>query len=313
MSLEVATFISQLVATNPAASDKKNQGDDHFRLVKGVLQSTFPNASRAMRFGEVVTKTTTYNVVEADDNKTILLDASGGIFNVNLPAGLSFPGWTVRFMKIEGGANQIFVVPPSGTINGFAKIRVNVPTMLYEFLWTGGSFVRIDSTAMVKAGVLELYAGGASPPGYGLANGQSLLRTDMPELFNAWGTIYGAVDGTHFNAPNTLDRFIVSAGASYGLGSVGGVDSVVLQVSQMPGHGHVMDNPTHLHTAPVPVGKTGQATGFTTTTGQIWFGDAGVGNTSSAAANQTTQATGGDGSHENRPPYIALNYIFRLC
>lgn len=42
MGLEAATFINQLVATNPVgATDPKSQGDDHLRLIKSALQATF--------------------------------------------------------------------------------------------------------------------------------------------------------------------------------------------------------------------------------------------------------------------------------
>lgn len=43
MALESATYINQLVQTNPTLSDPKSQGDDHIRLIKKVLQDTFPN------------------------------------------------------------------------------------------------------------------------------------------------------------------------------------------------------------------------------------------------------------------------------
>jgi microcystin-dependent protein len=45
--LETATYISDLVATNPAASDPLGQADDHIRLVKLALKSTFPNFTSA--------------------------------------------------------------------------------------------------------------------------------------------------------------------------------------------------------------------------------------------------------------------------
>lgn len=47
MSLESATYISQLNPSNPTAGDNASQGDDHLRLLKSVLQSTFPNLSGA--------------------------------------------------------------------------------------------------------------------------------------------------------------------------------------------------------------------------------------------------------------------------
>ena len=42
MPLEVATYVSQLVPTNPANSESVRQGDDHIRLIKTTLKNTFP-------------------------------------------------------------------------------------------------------------------------------------------------------------------------------------------------------------------------------------------------------------------------------
>jgi hypothetical protein len=42
MALETATYISDLVPANPLAGDPLNQGDDHIRLLKSVLQATLP-------------------------------------------------------------------------------------------------------------------------------------------------------------------------------------------------------------------------------------------------------------------------------
>lgn len=48
MGLEAATFINQLVNSNPTGLDEVNKGDDHLRLVKSVLQNTFPSADAAI-------------------------------------------------------------------------------------------------------------------------------------------------------------------------------------------------------------------------------------------------------------------------
>lgn len=48
MPLEAATFISDLVATNPTGADLKNAGDDHLRLVKSALKATLPNITGAV-------------------------------------------------------------------------------------------------------------------------------------------------------------------------------------------------------------------------------------------------------------------------
>jgi hypothetical protein len=49
MGLEAATFIHELVSTNPVgATDPKSQGDDHLRLIKTTLLNTFANVDGAV-------------------------------------------------------------------------------------------------------------------------------------------------------------------------------------------------------------------------------------------------------------------------
>lgn len=48
MGLESATYINQLVSTNPTGGDSRAEGDDHLRLLKSVLKATFPNLSAAV-------------------------------------------------------------------------------------------------------------------------------------------------------------------------------------------------------------------------------------------------------------------------
>jgi hypothetical protein len=48
VALETATYISGLVATNPASGDDPVQGDDHLRLIKATILATFPNVTGAV-------------------------------------------------------------------------------------------------------------------------------------------------------------------------------------------------------------------------------------------------------------------------
>lgn len=45
MPLEAADTIEELNSLWPLGSDSKSQGDDHFRLIKGVLKAQFPGVS----------------------------------------------------------------------------------------------------------------------------------------------------------------------------------------------------------------------------------------------------------------------------
>lgn len=48
MGLEAATYISDLVTTNPLGSDAKSTADDHLRLIKSCLKTTFPSVTGAV-------------------------------------------------------------------------------------------------------------------------------------------------------------------------------------------------------------------------------------------------------------------------
>lgn len=79
MSLELATMIKDLVATNPQGTDPKSQGDDHLRLIKSVLQSQFSGFTE----GLAITRTETQlnnamvglepNILEANMDDLALL------------------------------------------------------------------------------------------------------------------------------------------------------------------------------------------------------------------------------------------------
>jgi len=48
MALETGTYISDLVSTNPVSGDPKSAGDDHLRLLKSTIKTTFPNVTGAV-------------------------------------------------------------------------------------------------------------------------------------------------------------------------------------------------------------------------------------------------------------------------
>lgn len=48
MTVESATYINQLNAALPGATDPKSEGDDHIRLVKTTVKATFPNVTGAV-------------------------------------------------------------------------------------------------------------------------------------------------------------------------------------------------------------------------------------------------------------------------
>lgn len=72
-----------------------------------------------------------------------------------------------------------------------------------------------SNTGRVVPGIVEAFAGGATPNGYLLCNGQAVSRTTYAELFAVIGVTYGAGNGsTTFNIPDLKGRVVVGLDAS---------------------------------------------------------------------------------------------------
>lgn len=173
----------------------------------------------------------------------------------------------------------------------------------------------------MMAGVIQMFAEASSPPaGWLFCRGQAISRTAYTELFSVIGTTYGAGDGsTTFNLPDFRDNFPVGAGNRYAPNSKGGYDSITLTTNQIPAH-------THGKSGAITNGITGGS--HTHSMNKIWSD--GTGSSSaykmSSDRTQTTRTTaaqththnlpahehtsvGGGQAHENRPPYIGINFI----
>ncbi len=104
MAVESATYINQLDATNPNGSSLKSEGDNHLRLLKSTLQSTFPNitGSVTVSHSDLNNITTTQAVADTSTKpattafvKAAIADASG----INLPSQAGNSG---KFLGTDG-------------------------------------------------------------------------------------------------------------------------------------------------------------------------------------------------------------------
>ncbi len=118
------------------------------------------------------------------------------------------------------------------------------------------------------------------------------------------------------------NRLTTAGGGFNGLrlGASGGAQSVTLTTAQIPSHRHnaSISDPGHSHSSNAAVNGGGSSTGG----GGFPMNGAGAATINAAVtgvtlsdgagnANQTT-ATGGDGSHPNIPPSMALNKIIKI-
>jgi hypothetical protein len=111
VTVEVAQYISQLSPTLPPGSDLESEGDNHLRLLKSVLQQTFPNATKM--FNLIVTNQTVGNytvVYPTDMNSLQIIDATAGGRTVTLPnpsspVNVHSDGWKMWVVKKDSTNN----------------------------------------------------------------------------------------------------------------------------------------------------------------------------------------------------------------
>lgn len=109
------------------------------------------------------------------------------------------------------------------------------------------------------------------------------------------------------------DKFLLSSGDSYSLGSTGGEASHTLTANEMPSHKHGIFQATSGTGGSAVANKSDNAT--TTVTnydpGTMWFapGNADVGK---KAWTTSVLASGGSQPHNNMPPYVTVNVWKRI-
>lgn len=319
MSLEIATYVSQLDSSNPLSTDLRSQGDDHLRLIKAVLQASLPNLDRAFRIPTAVSLGSgVQSVLASHESALIQCDTTGANTNLFLPVSGIPAGFTIEVIKGSYDTNSVFVQPVSGSVftktGGFSRLRMAVPFERSTFYWNGSSWGRFDQGT--QPGAIQLFAGGA-PIGFQLANGALLNVADNPELFAIWGYTFGG-GGATFQCPNLTDRFPVAAGFTYSVGALGGEVTHTLTAAEMPSHIHGVDLTSDAHSHGT---GTGGNSGLVASVGS---GASGAGpqyvnngtlGTTSATVHiaGNTGSAGADSAHENRPPYFGINFGFRLC
>jgi len=93
MALEVGTYISDFVVTNPTSGDPKAQGPGHFQLIKSCTRNTFPNVTGAMTATHVELS---YSVgltglIQAQINSEIAARTAADLLKAD-KAGVTFTG-----------------------------------------------------------------------------------------------------------------------------------------------------------------------------------------------------------------------------
>jgi len=142
-----------------------------------------------------------------------------------------------------------------------------------------------------------------APKGWAFCNGQLLPINQNQALFSLLGTTYGGNGQTTFGLPNFRGSIPIHEGAGFTLGQAGGQEAHTLTMSEMPQHIHFLNGTNTDGTQAIPSGNL-LARGAT----QLYAQPTNLQAMNAASVTNT----GGSQAHENRQPFLVLNFIIAL-
>jgi len=207
MGLETASYISELVDTNPVVGDPVGEGDDHLRLIKTVLQTQFSGLSGTTAVTSSEAELNYNNITTlgtAEASKVVTTDGS---------SVTNFADKVVQQPEIKDYAETVYAGGNSSTAVTLDETNGNVQTFTMtgnctftmpsgsglqagtsmtliltqdgtgsntgaftSVLWAGGTAPTLTTTATTGIDILTFYTfnGGASPVWYGFASGLAM-------------------------------------------------------------------------------------------------------------------------------------------
>jgi microcystin-dependent protein len=143
-----------------------------------------------------------------------------------------------------------------------------------------------------------------APKGWAMANGQLLPINQNQALFSLIGTTFGGNGIQNFALPNLQGRTSVGVGSGINYGEVAGVESVTLLSVNVPPHIHALNASGAMASSARPA-----AGDLLASQGASVYAPA----ASLGAMNAASVSTvGGSQPHENRQPFLVMNWCIAL-
>lgn len=172
---------------------------------------------------------------------------------------------------------------------------------------------QIASLQPAPVGSIFMWPSDTVPAAYHLCDGSSLSAETYPTLYSVLGHTYGG-SGNQFNLPDMQGCFVAGKGSNgyTNLGGKGGSNTVTLTAAQsgLPSHEHgsgsfkAVNTQDNYASGICSIAGTGSAR-IKSGNDDDWLKTIVVQTGTNAARNASQ-------SHENRPPYIILNYIIKI-
>jgi microcystin-dependent protein len=158
-------------------------------------------------------------------------------------------------------------------------------------------------------GEIRMFGGNFAPLGWAFCDGRLLPIADNDALYILIGTTYGGDGQETFALPDLRGRSPLhqgtNAGTTFVLGGNGGAEEVTLTAQQIPAHSHPFLAANVQGDQISPAGNL-PARSFNVTP---YLNGAPDGN----MLNTAVALTGGSQPHENRQPYLGINFIIALA
>jgi microcystin-dependent protein len=142
-----------------------------------------------------------------------------------------------------------------------------------------------------------------APKGWAQCNGQLLPINQNQALFSILGTTYGGDGRVNFALPDFRSRVPIHVGGGFLLGNRGGEEAHTLIQQEMPTHNHTLQ-------ADKAAADTNVLNGnfFAQAAGGIYGNPANP----TPLLPSTISNVGGSQAHENRQPFLVLNFVIAL-
>ncbi|WP_240456883.1 phage tail protein [Acidovorax sp. 1608163] len=159
--------------------------------------------------------------------------------------------------------------------------------------------------AQPYVGEIRMFAGNFAPAGWALCEGQLLPISENDTLFNLIGTTYGGDGQSTFALPDLRGRIPIHQGNGFILAETGGAEEVTLTVSQIPNHSHALR-------ASAGTGYIASPAGALPARHRDYKTFLNAGPAAQSMHPSTLSPIGGSQPHENRPPFLCVNFIISL-
>lgn len=152
-------------------------------------------------------------------------------------------------------------------------------------------------------GEIKIISWNFAPKGWAFCNGQFMPINQNQALFSLLGTMYGGNGQTTFALPDLRGRLPLHVGSGFIQGQAGGQEFHTVISSEMPSHTHI-------------IAASSNTTGTVNVPTNNIFAPSNVA-VYQTSANTTllpdeVSSVGGNQPHENRQPFLVVNYIIAL-